>query len=518
MYKNDPFTLFSTALKKECIEAGGDISNSQIAACIRHLDLVIYKNCQFFVKSSDNIFTSIHAELVLDQIVTKTIPNILRKVIQYYDDEIEPLNKKMEGSKFSEHHTIKSELSNLKSARTLTKRTIKNLGHPEKINNIIERCKVELLTDLPNIDDLIKSERKKEPETITINLDDVETIGVANGILQLTPEIRLHPIIPKHHTTAAYKLYTASDPDIKELETILKTIFSCDDDYNYWMKILASCLLEKPNKKAIIWTSSGNCGVSTIMQLHKEALGFVNSYGYTYVLPQMYITDQTTLPESIHKFNINKARAIVIQESDLDTPMKFDTIHNLLHFGNEHQSSKPENKVKNNANVFITTNNIRLDNYAPYYFNWDDLIVYNFRTTFMQEQDLKVENPNHVLRNSAIVTYYKQKKYLSAYLSILTNFITTDTLCQSRNVYNDTIEFRSKHDPFSKFVSENLCLVGQEFPNGDKVDPIPLQDLRQRFLYSSYKPGAVSHSIVSTHPSLKKWSKHDMLMGHIWKD
>lgn len=518
MHTNKPFTLFSTALKKACIESDGDISNSELAACIKHLGLIKYKNCQFLVRSSKK-WTAIHAELILDQIITKTIPNVLRTIVTYYDDEIKPLSTEVEGSRFSEFKGIKSKISRLESAKKNTIRLIKCLGHPDKIKIVMERCKVELSPDLPNIDELINAvepEEQKEPEKPAA---DAVTIGVANGTLQLTPELKLFPAMQERHTSAAYYPYDPNEPTIKKLETILKTIFSCEDDYYYWMEILASCLFEKPNKKAIIWIRSGNCGVSTIMELHKSALGFTHTSGYTYIATDRLITGSYSACDLDSTVHINDARTIVVSETDSDSPMKLHHVSNLMNFDQEIAPLfKPELKVVNNANLFITTNNILVDSNVPYNFDWSKLLVYNFRKTFLPEKHLDSANPNHILANPRFARYCEEKKYRDAYLSILTHFITTAVPDQSGNVYSDTMEFRSKHEPLFRFISEKLCLVGQVFPNGDKIDPIPVTDIVHRFLRSSYNLGAINTKMVYNHPTLVSWIKGDDLMCHVWKD
>lgn len=306
---------------------------------------------------------------------------------------------------------------------------------------------------------------------------DDNILGVANGVLELYPEVRLiesyHDYLITMSSPVKYIEYSKiPQEDIDNLLNCIYTLFPDDekDAFHYMMYYFATSLDGRSKDSMIlILTGVGSNGKSFISQLFQTIMG---DYGKSLQLG--FITESRSRSGNANPslMELEHARIAYFAESDKNESLNTSTIKGLT--GNENVSGrqlyKTQKSFKPKCNYMITTNN-KFSIPATDDGTWRRIYTYNMPMKFTKrpkegdkyERKINTKIGKEYVNDpkiqqtflSMVVEYYKdlQNRFNGELINIV-----------SPTIFRQSQEYRNEEDTLNKFIDSHI-VYNENGPN-----------------------------------------------------
>lgn len=284
-------------------------------------------------------------------------------------------------------------------------------------------------------------------------------------------------------THVNYVPYSAENPMIKKIMSVLEQIMPDAAQRYYMLKHLGSCLLGiNVEQQFYIWQGVGSNGKSILTTLMLQSLGDYATPANVTLLTGKRAASGAANPDLA---NLVGKRFVVLQEPEDNEKLNAgfmkeltggDTI-SMRALYEEQARLKPQFKIVYTSNHFptITAN----DNGT-----WRRIVVVSFRSQFLDAGDLDPTNEHHFPKDTSLEQAFKTEEAKEAFLSILIHFYerykkdyreTGRGLHPPEIIVRATSKFKERSDIYAEFSSERIEHTG------DHGDVLKITALHEEF-------------------------------------
>lgn len=277
--------------------------------------------------------------------------------------------------------------------------------------------------------------------------------------------------------------YDWREPTQKELDTmnyIIKTIMPIEEEREFYLQLLSTTLEGKALEKFIVFNGNGGNGKGMIDDMLLLALGDYAIIGNNAILFEFSKTG--TNPE---KANIHKKRLVIFREPSERKKFENSVIKELTGGGTISARGLYESNAKKELNLtlIVECNKRPLFAEEPGDAEVRRLIDINFRSSFVNNEDL-IDEENYIFKaNSDYKTEYFQNKHKYALMQILMNAYTRYRNNGSTLQMPDSIKKRTEQ------YLEMSCNLLQWFKDNyelSETDTIAFKDMFDLFKQSDF--------------------------------
>lgn len=440
----------------------------------------------------------------LDYIISEKFGDLFRQYIKYLEfteDQKEKTISNLVANNDESNAATNAQVQKIKNAinrNMVIKKNIRNLiksfGTVPFINRIISRA-----------GRLGKFRRRGFIEGLD---KDPTVIGVGNGVLKLSPEVKLiqeyHDILVSRFTTIDYHEYDPDNLYIKETEEALKNMFILEngefdeESYEFIMMYLASSLDGKEKEPIfMILLGEGSNGKSMLMELHLTVMREVTANGYGNKMNTEFFTSENKArggPDS-EKMTLEFSRYTYLSESARGDKIKMERVKEVTGGESISGSEKHEKqKVFRPKSIFLVGTNYNPQIEGSDHGTWRRILTYTMKVCFTENPDPELRTQKK--RDDKWRNAVNSKYYTRAYLSILVHFYKRLQMEHGGKILNvphqiiskESEEYRKTQDYYGRFMMEEMAYIGQCYPGTrEKVKPISIEKVAKRFAewYSS---------------------------------
>jgi phage/plasmid-associated DNA primase len=279
-------------------------------------------------------------------------------------------------------------------------------------------------------------------------------------------------------TTTGYNWREPTQEELDTMNSIIKTVMPLDDEREFYLKLLSTCLDGKALEKFIVFNGRGGNGKGMINDMLLLALGNYAIIGNNGILFES--SKSGTNPE---KAIIHKKRLVIFREPS--EKFKFDNgvIKELTGGGtiSARDLYENKNKIKKELNLtlIVECNKRPLFSEEPGDAEVRRLLDINFRSSFVSNNDM-IDEENHIFKaNPEYKTSEFQNKYKYALMKILMNAYKKYKEDGSILIPPETIKKRT-----DKYLQMSCNLLGWFKDNYEKCEG---QNLKLLDVYVNFK-------------------------------